>query len=414
MEIKSEEFSTLWSGMNLGDRGFFCIVDDTGRIVYYPDRLLLGTFIQAGLLNKIKGNQLQAFSDASFGEERMFVSLKSTYSEWNLFLAIPTKEIQKPLESIRYSSVMIGGLTLLAALLLSYRFGRMIVRPIQILKKGMRQTEQGKWVVLPLMNTRDELDDLIRSYNIMVVRLSELMETLYKAELDKKDAELERQRAELQSLQLQINPHFLYNTFESIICYAVIQESEEITEIVEAISYMFRYSVQTNIEETVIVNELKHVLNYLIIMKHRTGREFELEVRMPPAFYLMKMVRLTLQPLVENIFQHAFTDGIEEYHYIRLDASIADGNLVVVLEDNGAGIAPDRLAHLQAQLESNRLGSSSCEQPHDNSSILRRGGLGLMNVNRRIQLVFGEQYGLQIESEAERYTRIHIVMPKQV
>ncbi|MEK3724487.1 cache domain-containing sensor histidine kinase [Paenibacillus sp. FSL H8-0034] len=405
IEIKSNEFSTLWRGINLGPNGFFSIVDNEGRIVYHPDKKQIGSFVDKQLLSKLESNPLESFIDASGGEERMVVSLKSAYSGWNLMVSLPTADINEPLSSIRISSIWVGGVTLLIALLLSYRFGRNITKPIQILKKGMRQTEQGNWVKIPQLRTRNELDELIERYNLMVVSLSELMDTLYRTELSKKDAELEHQKAQLQSLQLQINPHFLYNTFENIICYAVIQQSEEITEIVDAIASMFRYSVQTDIEETAIVNELKHVLNYMTIMKHRIGREFELDVRIPPQFFLKKTVRLTLQPLIENIFQHAFADGLEEHHFIRLDAWIEGDDLVMVVEDNGVGIAPDRLAVLQSQLDTNQLAESNL------SGGKGHGGIGMMNVHRRIQLVFGEKYGLCMESEQGKGTRLFIRFP---
>ncbi|MDF2644293.1 MAG: signal protein [Paenibacillus sp.] len=406
IEIKADEFSTLWKGVNLGPNGFFAIVDNDGRIVYHPDKQQVGTSVNTELMAKIDGNQLKSFKDSSFGDERLVVSSKSAYTGWNLMVSIPTADINEPLSSIRYSSFWVGGITLLIALLLSYRFGRNITKPIQILKNGMRQTEKGNWVKIPQLQTKNELDELIHRYNLMVISLSELMDTLYRTELSKKDAELERQKAELQSLQLQINPHFLYNTLENIIVYAVIQQSSEITEIVDAIASMFRYSVQTHIEETAIVNELKHVLNYMTIMKHRVGREFELDVRIPPEYFLKKTARLTLQPLIENIFQHGFSDGIEEYHYIRLDAWVQDDDLVIVLEDNGVGITPERLSKLQSQLDANRLAEAKFHRGMEGS-----GGIGLMNVHRRIQLVFGEQYGLRIESELGRGTRIYIRFP---
>lgn len=406
IEIKADEFSTLWKGVNLGPNGFFAIVDNDGRIVYHPDKQQVGTSVNTELMAKIDGNQLKSFKDSSFGDERLVVSSKSAYTGWNLMVSIPTADINEPLSSIRYSSFWVGGITLLIALLLSYRFGRNITKPIQILKNGMRQTEKGNWVKIPQLQTKNELDELIHRYNLMVISLSELMDTLYRTELSKKDAELERQKAELQSLQLQINPHFLYNTLENIIVYAVIQQSSEITEIVDAIASMFRYSVQTHIEETAIVNELKHVLNYMTIMKHRVGREFELDVRIPPEYFLKKTARLTLQPLIENIFQHGFSDGIEEYHYIRLDAWVQDDDLVIVLKDNGVGITPERLSKLQSQLDANQLAEAKFHRGMEGS-----GGIGLMNVHRRIQLVFGEQYGLRIESELGRGTRIYIRFP---
>ncbi|WP_372630238.1 sensor histidine kinase [Cohnella sp.] len=405
IEIKADEFSQLWKGLDLGPEGFFSIVDNQGRIVYNPDNQWIGRKISGELREKMDRNPLRSFLDSSMGGERMFVSMKSAYSGWHLLVSIPAENIRKPIASIRYSSLLVGLITLFAALLLAYRFGRNIAKPIQILKNGMRQTEQGNWIRISNPGLKNELGELIARYNLMVKSLSELMDTLYRTELRQKDAELERQKAELQSLQLQINPHFLYNTLENIICYAVIQNSGEITEIADSIASMFRYSIETHIEETAIVNELKHVLHYMTIMKHRVGREFELDVRIPPDYFLKKMARLTLQPLIENVFQHAFADGIEDYHYIRLDAWSSGEDLLLALEDNGVGMAPARLADLQSQLESNQLADRKLRSGAGN------GGIGMMNVHRRIQLVFGERYGLGIESTPGIGTRVRIRLP---
>jgi two-component system sensor histidine kinase YesM len=242
-------------------------------------------------------------------------------------------------------------------------------------------------------------------YNLMVNRLSELVDKVYQAELSDQESQMERQKAELQSLQLQINPHFLYNTLETIVCYAVIQDSKEISEIVKALAYMLRYSVQTNLEEITVANELKHVLYFLIVLRHRIGREFEVDVAIHPDYLLRNMVRLTLQPLVENAFQHAFPDGVEDYHYIRIDAGEDESTFWVSVEDNGAGMSEQRLAELREKLSTNRLADN------ENGSLQGIGGIGVVNVHRRIQMVFGEQYGLKIESEIEKGTKLLMIMP---
>jgi two-component system sensor histidine kinase YesM len=110
--------------------------------------------------------------------------------------------------------------------------------------------------------------------------------------------------------------------------------------------------------------------------------------------------------LIENIFQHGFADGIEEHHYIRLDAWMKDDDLIIVLEDNGVGMTPEHLASLNKQLSANQLAEAKLHKGAGNS-----GGIGMMNVHRRIQLVFGEQYGLSIESELGVGTRIYIRFP---
>ncbi|MFH5184508.1 sensor histidine kinase [Paenibacillus sp. TAB 01] len=356
IEIQSKDLSTLWGGIDLGENGYFYIVDKTGEIVYHPAEQKIGTRWPDWMETQLQGADSQTFEGEEEGEKRMFVTRKSDYSGWTLIVSMPLDELQKPVANIRTTTIVVGLCTLIVALWLSHRFGRSITKPIRVLKDGMRQTEKGNWMTIPVSaDPKGEIDQLTISYNRMVSRLSELVEQVYEAELINRETQLERQKAEFQSLQMQINPHFLYNTLETIVCYAALKDSTEITEIVKSMAYMLRYSVQTNLEEITVANELKHILNYTVILKHRIEREFEIDVAVPPDYLLKKMVRLTLQPLVENAFQHAFPDGMEDYHYIRIDAGERDGLFWVTVEDNGAGMTQEQLHKLQQKLETNRL-----------------------------------------------------------
>jgi two-component system sensor histidine kinase YesM len=307
--------------------------------------------------------------------------------------------------NIRTTTIVVGLFTLVLAILLAYRFGKSITKPIQVLKSGMRETEKGNWATIPLPTHRDEIVELMVRYNVMVNRLSEAVDRVVQVELSNSEIRMERQKAEFQSLQLQINPHFMYNTLETIICYATIQDSEEISEIVKALAYMLRYSVQTNLEEITVANELKHVLYYLVVLRHRIGREFEIDVAIKPEYLLHVMVRLTLQPLVENVFQHAFPEGLEDYHFIRIDGGVEDGIFWISVEDNGSGMSETQLTQLQEKLSTNRLADAEIDEAG------KKGGIGVLNVHRRIQMVYGENYGLRIESVADQGTKMIMVMP---
>ncbi|MCY9693913.1 cache domain-containing sensor histidine kinase [Paenibacillus alginolyticus] len=413
IEIKLAELAKTWDRVSLGKEGFFFIVDDTGNYIYPPSMGLRKPQDELASLVLASGNQ--TFLHKYNGEERMFVSRKSGYSDWNLVASMPVEELRRPADTIRTTTIIVGLVTLAIALWLAYRFGRSIIAPIRGLKDSMRETEKGNWQYIDEIGRTDEIGGLIHSYNLMVTRLSDMIKRVYEAELEQQknqlelgETKLERQRAEFQSLQLQINPHFLYNTLETINCYAIVQDSSEITEMVEAMAFMLRYSVQTNLEEITVANELNHVRNYMIVLQHRTGKEFEIDVAIPPGLLLEKMVRLTLQPLIENIFQHAFPDGVEPHHFIRIDARKEGGLFQVFIEDNGTGIQPERLAELRTKLEENRLA-----EPEETGES-QGGGIGLMNVHRRIQMVFGEAYGLSIDSEWGRGTRLTMTMPETV
>jgi two-component system sensor histidine kinase YesM len=392
IEFRSAELSELWKGVDLGKNGYFFIADENGKYVYHPDEQRVGT-----------GSR--AFTADIGGKAQMFMSRRSNYGDWRLVVSMPVAELRKPADTIRTTTIVVGCFTLLLAMWLAFRFGKTITDPIRLLKKAMRSTEKGDWATIPLPEHRDEIVELMSRYNLMVNRLAELIDKVYQAELRDQESRMERQKAELQSLQLQINPHFLYNTLETIVCYAVIRDSKEISEIVKALSYMLRYSVQTNLEEITVANELKHVLYFLVVLQHRIGREFEVDVAVHPDYLLRNMVRLTLQPLVENAFQHAFPDGVEDYHYIRIDAGESEGLFWVSVEDNGAGMSDAKLAELREKLGANRL----ADQDVDSSRA--SGGIGIVNVHRRIQMVFGEQYGLEIDSEVDKGTKMVMRMP---
>jgi two-component system sensor histidine kinase YesM len=413
MEIKAEELAQIWKDADLGVTGTFFILDSNGEFIYHPPGLQSNRLLNPESLEKLLESDTTTLVDAMNGEPHLFVSRKSAYSGWRVVVSLPISEMRQPIATLRLTTIVVGVVALMLALVLAARFGRSIVRPILTLKEGMKETQKGNWQHIETDSAReDEMGGLLNSYNTMVTRLSEMIAKVYEAEIEKqkvalelRNIEIERQKAEFQALQLQINPHFLYNTFQTINAYAIVQNSDEITEMVEAMAFMLRYSIQTNLEEITVANELNHVLNYMLILKHRIAREFELDVIIPPSLLLEKMVRLTLQPLVENIFQHAFPRGLEERHYIRVDALESNGLFLFIVEDNGVGMSPEALGLLRDKLSRNRLAETTDETPS-------KGGIGLMNVHRRIQMVFGEEYGLVVESEEGLGTKITMRMPK--
>jgi two-component system, sensor histidine kinase YesM len=405
IELRAAELSSLWKGIDLGQNGYFFITDDSGSYVYHPDAALIGRSLPEPVRQQLLEAEEKVFVSGKGKDARMFMSRHSAYGSWRLVVSTSLKEARSPVDAIRWTAIVVGIFTLILALWLAYSYTKAITGPIRMLKKAMQQTEKGNWATIPLPDHRDEIVELMSRYNLMVNRLSELVREVYEAELRHQESRMERQKAELQSLQLQINPHFLYNTLETIVCYAAIRNSKEIFEIVKAMSYMLRYSVQVNVEEITVANELKHVLHYLVVLQHRIGREFEADVAIHPDYLLRSMVRLTMQPLVENAFHHAFPDGVEDYHTIRIDAGEDNGIFWVSVEDNGVGIDEEKLRELREQLGANRLAD------RDDAGKEGVGGIGILNVHRRIQMVFGEEYGLRIESELDRGTKMMMIMP---
>ncbi|WP_282941317.1 sensor histidine kinase [Paenibacillus sp. RC67] len=403
IELKIEELNTLWKGINLGENGYFYIVNDRGRIVYHPIASKIGKQLEGQLFKQLQENSNRFFVSED-ESERMNFSRRSDYSGWTLVASMPLNELRQPVLNIRQTTIITCAVALCLAFLLAFRFGKTIIRPIQRLELGMRQTEKGNWTQVPMTGDKDEIDRLIRSYNVMVARLSDLVDQVYAAELKNQEDQLKRQAAEFQALQLQINPHFLYNTLETVICYAVVQDSEEIKDIVRSLSYMLRYSIRTDLEEITVANELKHILHFMTIMNHRFERQFEIQVDIPPEYLLKTMVRLSLQPVVENAFKHAFPDGIEEHHYIRIGMKVEENDLLVTIADNGIGVTEERQKELTELLSGMAVQRAAGAEGPD-------GGIGLLNVHNRIRMVFGEQYGLSIHGVSGQGTTITLRMP---
>lgn len=412
MKLNTKEISKLWGQMDLGKKGYSFIVDGQGHFVDQPDQVATDEYMNEEIKRQLLAGERDTFTAKVNGERRMYVSQRLHAADWRMVISVPVSELREPIMSIRYTTVIAGAFTLMIALWFAGRFGNSLVQPLKKLVRNMRMMDKGEWKTIDDDGRQDEFGFLIRSYNMMLTRLSEMIERVYEAEIRSNKTELNLQRialeqhkAEFQALQLQMNPHFLYNTLETIKCYAVVQDSEEIMEIVEAMAHMLRYALQTNLAEITVVNELKHVLSYMTILKYRTQREFELDVAIPPELLLHKMVRLTLQPLIENMFQHAFPDGIQDHHRIRIGAAAEGDRFYVIVEDNGAGMTAERLRAVREKLRLNRLAES------DTGSLYHKGGLGLMNVHRRIQMVYGEAYGLAIDSVPGQGTVITMSLP---
>ncbi|WP_339323595.1 histidine kinase [Paenibacillus sp. FSL W8-0194] len=412
MKLNTKEISKLWGQMDLGKKGYSFIVDGQGHFVDQPDQVATDEYMNEEIKRQLLAGERDTFTAKVNGERRMYVSQRLHAADWRMVISVPVSELREPIMSIRYTTVIAGAFTLMIALWFAGRFGNSLVQPLKKLVRNMRMMDKGEWKSIDDDGRQDEFGFLIRSYNMMLTRLSEMIERVYEAEIRSNKTELNLQRialeqhkAEFQALQLQMNPHFLYNTLETIKCYAVVQDSEEIMEIVEAMAHMLRYALQTNLAEITVVNELKHVLSYMTILKYRTQREFELDVAIPPELLLHKMVRLTLQPLIENMFQHAFPDGIQDHHRIRIGAAAEGDRFYVIVEDNGAGMTAERLRAVREKLRLNRLAES------DTGSLYHKGGLGLMNVHRRIQMVYGEAYGLAIDSVPGQGTVITMSLP---
>jgi two-component system, sensor histidine kinase YesM len=409
IQINASELGVLWKEANLGNEGFFMIADRDGKVIYHPDSKFIGNTLKEVGRQKIAQFNHGTFFDEWNNESTFFHFLTSEYTGWKLIGAVPESQLLAPISGVRLTGIISAIVVTIIALMISLNFISQIMKPIRLLERTMKTVEQGKWKKVPNLSRNDEISSLLRSYNTMVDRLSTLVDQVYIAELKNKqvkielqERELEKQKIEIQALQSQINPHFLYNTLETMNAYGVINEVKEISEMSEALASMFRYSVR-NLELVTLADEIVHVKSYLTIHDHRVKKPINLVVDIDPLLYGVSMAKLSLQPLVENAIQHGYRKGMKEI-VITIRTTIHGSCLHVSVIDNGKGITNERLVEIQKAMKPDRK----------NKLELRSDlGIGVTNVNRRIQLLFGDQYGLDLKSKVNEGTMVSIVLPNK-
>lgn len=238
----------------------------------------------------------------------------------------------------------------------------------------------------------DEITELGMSFNIMIGKIRELLDAKIKEQENLK-------KAELRALQAQINPHFLYNTLDTIIWMAESKKTDQVIEIVTALSSFFRISLSKGKDWITIGEEIERTRSYLTIQKMRYRDIMDYEIKVDQVVSSNTILKLILQPLVENALYHGIKNKRSGGTITLRARQKGENEILLEVEDNGVGFTPEKLAQVQAEL-------------NDDSGEIRSGsGVGIGNVNKRIKLYYGKQYGLSIDSEYCAGTRVALVIP---
>lgn len=306
------------------------------------------------------------------------------------FQILPIEDLDLNHGLIAGTAVLIFFFCIAIGLSLSWFISWQLSAPINRLKRRLEFISQGDFEPDRSIETDDEMGSIGKQINQMSERISSLMDTRVQSEKEKKDLEIKM-------LQAQINPHFLYNTLDSIKWIATMQKNSGIVSVVTALSSLLKNMAKGFNEKVTLGQELDFLENYVIIEKIRYIELFDVEIQVDhEKLYEAKIVKLTLQPIVEN----AIFNGIEpsgRNGLIEIRAFAREEVLYITVRDNGIGIEPENIKKLLT--DTSRVTKSNMS------------GIGLPNVDRRLKLVYGEQYGLDIESELDQYTKITIALP---
>lgn len=388
IDMKYSAISEILESVKLANDGYVYLIDGSGEILYHPQQQL----IASGRLAE-DGGAVAKYADGAYSQSsekngaRTVIVRSVGYTDWKIIGVIPHvgltfDRLQNFLFIIVILLVCVEILILVNALVSSR-----LTAPIEKLESSVLALDYNDANAQIFSGGSLEVRRLSRSISQMVARMRELNTAMMREHEEK-------QKSELDTLQAQINPHFLYNTLDIIVWMIEKGQPGEAVKIVTALGRFFRISLSRGRNIISVRDEIAHVSNYLTIQQMRYKNKFRYEIDAAEETLELSTIKLVVQPLVENAIYHSM-DFMDGDGLIRIATRLIDGDLVISVEDNGIGMPPERVETLLS------------EQPHTSQGS----GIGLKNVHDRIRLYFGERYGVSIESEPDNGTRITLHLP---
>ncbi|KRF42282.1 sensor histidine kinase [Paenibacillus sp. Soil787] len=330
-------------------------------------------------------------------------------TQWQLSIEYSYEDIVLKNSQYYYRLLLIIVLILILSIIISFIIASFLLKPVEMLKRTMRIVGKGDFSHMTSYSGNNEIGEIIRSHNDMVLRLNgvihenmKIMEENATNKLRENELLSLKTQAELKMLQAQINPHFLYNTLEAINMRSMKNGNSEISLIVSSLAEMFRYSVSNGVGKVPLAMELNHVQNYMSIQQVRFGDQFKYELEVPEHLTHFAVVKFILQPIVENCLKHGLS-GFEEGGVIRIKAFENDELLFIEVSDNGIGMDTDTVIRVNAEIQKsldNHIGG------YEN-----KGGIGLSNVYHRLHLFYKEQVAMKVGSSPMKGTTVTISFP---
>jgi two-component system sensor histidine kinase YesM len=377
----------LCKNVSLGKTGYIYVIDKNGKIIYHPQQQLIYTGLKSENINNALNRDVGSYFDKFEGKQRIMTVKNISYTDWKMVGISYVDELtenKRNLESYLFLIVIFGLIFEIGA---SIFISQKVSQPIKRLERKMKMVENGNFDIYLEVKGEDEVKKLSKSFNIMVARIKQLMQEIILEQEDKR-------KSEFKALQAQINPHFLYNTLDSIVWMNENNKHEGVTIMVAALAKFFRVSISKGNEIISVSDEIEHARSYLIIQEVRYKDKFDFIIDIQPEVLKYKTLKLILQPIIENAINHGINQ-IQEKGEIKIKAAIEGDNILFSVSDNGYGIKPSVLEKILVMESKNEQTS----------------GVGLKNVNERIKLCYGKEYGIEIISELDVGTTVNIRIP---
>ncbi len=387
MDVSYASFSRLVEGATLGKSGYVYLLDRQGDIIAHPRLQLIYSGLHEENLEEISRVLIGQGRDQVGGRERVFIAATLNQTRWRLVGVAYLDELM----GLQAAFVRVLTVVLLCALLLSLAVAAVmayrLMLPIRHVADAIGRVESGNLDEgIPETGFR-EVRAISSVFNRMLRRVRALMDQI----LQEQEA---KRLYELNALQAQINPHFLYNTLDSIIWMEERGRGREAILMVSSLAKLFRLSISRGRSEISVREELEQVRHYLIIQKMRFKNKFEYAITWDEAALEETTVKLIVQPMAENAINHAIDEAHDEALHIAIHAGLTADEVVFTIEDDGVGMPPEVVSRLL-------------------TAPAGKSGIGVKNVHERIRLTYGDPYGVQVRSVQDEGTCVTIRIPRR-
>ncbi|GLX70827.1 cache domain-containing sensor histidine kinase [Paenibacillus glycanilyticus] len=369
------------------------IITDEGSVIY-DDRNELTGSEDSGIDLSIFQGSGQSGELIWNGENYLYTMSKSSYTKWNTLILIPSEFLLKKQQHTAYILILVGLLAMGLIAFVSYTLSYQITLPLRNLMKKMARVEQGDLSQRMEVAGNNEFSRLSRIYNRMLDSITRLIGEVYTSKLAEKNAQIS-------ALQAQINPHFLYNTLNIMKSISRVRGIEEVAEMAESLAELFKYSMKNLQRPIPLRDEMDHISHYMNIQQHRFGSRFEFSMDVPEALQDASILKLTVQPLIENAIVHGL-GKVKSGGRIVIAVRRLGDDLIIEVSDNGCGIEEERLHMLRKRI----MGIQAADVLEEDGL-----GIGLSNIALRIKLFHGVKYGAELISANGRGTTVRLTFP---
>lgn len=399
VDINYKRLQEIADKVTVGRTGYMSILDLNSHYVYHPDLSQLGKQADYNVTSIMESDE-GTFRTRGQGGAREFLTFSRSYAlNWHFVTSVPYGELMQGRSYIGKTIIWAIVITLLAAYGIGIAFASSLVVPIRRMERYMKKVVKGDFTGTLQVDSRDEIGLLAQGLTDMVGQLVKLLDEVYESKLRETRMMLHQRETELKVLESQINPHFLYNSLETIRGMALDRGMEDISVMASSLARLLRYNLKNSSPIVTLKEELDNCEIYLKIQKYRFEEKLEYRFDVPAWLEDKQVPKFSLQPIIENCVIHGIEASLGTV-MIRVSAFTGENGESFVLEiaDTGPGIQPFKLRKIRDDISIRDISEGGSQ-------------IGLINVHRRIAHLFGEAYGVEIGSKPDECTWVRLRLP---